>query len=177
MDYIQLGLRIWTIFEYNISMKKDLKKIIKILEKKKETITMAESCTGGRVASAFTSIPGVSSVFMGSLVTYANEIKEKWLGVSADTLDKHGAVSSQCVEEMLTGAIKMTESNHSIAVSGIAGPSGGTLEKPVGTVYIGVNINSTKTIEKYHFKGDREEIQHEATRTAIKLFGKKIKES
>ena len=162
---------------YNIGMKKDLEKIVDILKSKNETITMAESCTGGRVAAAFTSIAGVSSVFNGSLVTYANEIKEEWLGVPKEILLEHGAVSTECVDQMLSGAIKMSHADHSIAISGIAGPDGGTPDKPVGTVYIGVLVNGIKTIQRYHFEGAREEIQDSATKKSIEIFLKKIKKN
>ncbi len=162
---------------YNITMKKELEEIVNILKNKNETITMAESCTGGRVAAAFTSIAGVSSVFDGAVVTYANEIKEEWLGVSREILSEHGAVSKECVDQMLSGAIKMSHANHSIAISGVAGPDGGTPDKPVGTVYIGVLVNGVKTIQKYHFEGDREDIQDSATKKSIELFLKKIKKN
>ena len=156
-------------------MKKDITKqntieIINILKEKKQTITFAESCTGGRIASAFTAISGASSVFMGSVVTYANEIKSQWLGVKEDTLMKHGAVSSQCVDEMLSGILKMASADYAIAVSGIAGPTGGTPDKPVGTVYIGVETPKERIVQLHLFKGDRESIQAQATDTAIELL-------
>lgn len=147
--------------------------IINKLKENKETISFAESCTGGRVASEFTSVSGVSEVFYGSVVSYANSIKEAWLGVQKKTLMEYGAVSSQCVEEMLKGASIMTEtlkSDHAIAISGIAGPSGGTKEKPVGTVYIGIKIHDKLMVKHYCFTGDREMIQEEAKNTAIALL-------
>jgi len=144
--------------------------IINKLKEQNQTITFAESCTGGRIASKFTAISGVSSVLMGSAVTYANEIKSAWLGVREETLIKHGAVSSQCVEEMLTGILRMASADHAIAVSGIAGPTGGTEEKPVGTVYIGIKNNNKTIIEHHLFQGNREAVQVEATATAIALL-------
>ncbi|CAA6816725.1 MAG: Unknown protein [uncultured Sulfurovum sp.] len=144
--------------------------IINILKERKETVTFAESCTGGRIASAFTGISGASSVFMGSAITYANEIKSAWLGVKEETLIKHGAVSKECVEEMLTGILKMASANHAIAVSGIAGPTGGTNDKPVGTVYIGIKNNKKFMVQHYLFNGDRESIQKQATQEAIILL-------
>ncbi len=144
--------------------------IINTLKERKETVTFAESCTGGRIAVAFTAISGASAVLMGSCVTYANEIKSQWLGVKEQTLIDHGAVSKECVEEMLSGILKMASADHAIAVSGIAGPSGGTAEKPVGTVYIGIK-NSKTTIVKLHlFSGDREAVQEQAKETAIALL-------
>ena len=139
-----------------------------------KTISFAESCTGGRIASAFTSISGVSTVFNGSCVTYSNEIKHNWLGVSNEVLDNYGAVSKECVSLMLKGIKNMANSDYAIAVSGIAGPTGGTKLKPVGTVYIGVSISNDEFIKKYLFFGDRNEVQKQATDMAIKILSKKI---
>ncbi len=144
--------------------------IINTLKEENQTITFAESCTGGRIASAFTSISGASSVFMGSAVTYANEIKSQWLGVKEQTLIEHGAVSSECVDEMLSGILKMASADYAIAISGIAGPTGGTATKPVGTVYIGIQTPNEKIVQLHLFKGDRESVQAQATDTAIELL-------
>jgi len=111
---------------------------------------------------------------MGSVVSYANEIKSEWLGVKEQTLIKYGAVSKECVEEMLRGVLKLAHADHGIAVSGIAGPTGGSDEKPIGTVYLGVNIKGTITIEQHLFSGDRESVQKQATDTAIALFKNKL---
>ena len=148
--------------------------IINTLKAKKQTITFAESCTGGRIASAFTAISGASAVLGGSCVTYSNEIKSKWLGVSEKTLLEHGAVSKECVEEMLKGIVTLADANYAVAVSGIAGPTGGTDEKPVGTVYIGILNQNNIIIEHHLFKGDREAVQIEATEVAIALFKKNL---
>ena len=144
--------------------------IINTLKKKNQTITFAESCTGGRIAAEFTAISGASSVLMGSAVTYANEIKSAWLGVKEETLIAHGAVSKECVEEMLAGILKMASADYAIAVSGIAGPTGGTEEKPVGTVYIGIRNAKESIVQLHLFKGDREEVQEQAKNTAIALL-------
>ena len=144
--------------------------IINILKERKETITFAESCTGGLIVAQFTAIAGVSSVLMGSTVTYANEIKSKWLDVKEQTLIKHGAVSKETVEEMLIGILKMAKADHAIAVSGIAGPTGGTSEKPVGTVYIGIKNKDNSIVQLHLFKGNREAVQEQATNTAIALL-------
>lgn len=151
-------------------MKIKLQKIINILKDNDQTISFAESCTGGRVAAAFTSIAGVSSVFDGSFVTYSNEIKHKWLGVSTQTLEKYGAVSSECVSEMLVGIQGKSSSDYAIAISGIAGPGGGTELKPIGTVYIGIISPVDEIVLKFQFMGDRETIQRLATEEAINLF-------
>ena len=144
--------------------------IINILKERNETITFAESCTGGRIATEFTAISGASSVLMGSAVTYANEIKSEWLGVREETLIDYGAVSKECVEEMLNGILKMASADHAIAVSGIAGPTGGTKQKPVGTVYIGMKNEKNFLVELHTFKGDREEVQEQAKEVAIALL-------
>jgi len=155
-------------------IKQNIITIIEILKKNNQTITFAESCTGGRVATAFTAISGVSSVLNGSVVSYSNEIKSKWLNVKEETLIKYGAVSSECVKEMLNGIIQLANANCAIAISGIAGPTGGTIQKPVGTVYIGIKTPNSTIIKKYLFKGDRELIQKEATNQSIELFLKNI---
>ena len=149
-------------------------KIIETLKEKNQTISFAESCTGGRVASQFTAISGVSAVLGGSCITYSNEIKSKWLGVKEDTLLKYGAVSKECVEEMLKGIVKLADANYAIAVSGIAGPTGGTDKKPVGTVYIGILNLTNIVIEKHLFKGNRESVQEQATNRAISLMKKNL---
>jgi nicotinamide-nucleotide amidase len=159
---------------YNTTMdtiKAKTEKIIRYLTKHNQSITFAESCTGGRVAAAFTAISGASSVLNGSVVTYSNDIKHQWLGVSYEVLENYGAVSSECVSMMLDGAIKMAKSDYAIAISGIAGPTGGSDEKPVGTVYIGILTPNTKEIVHCYFEGDRENIQTKSTHFAIeKLY-------
>ena len=149
-------------------------KIVDILKSKNQTISFAESCTGGLVASAFTSIAGVSSVFNGSMVTYSNEIKNQWLGVDNNILENFGAVSCECVEEMLKGIKSKSKSDYAIAISGIAGPTGGSEFKPVGTVYIGVITPNDIIVEKFLFDGDRENIQKMARNMAISMIYKEI---
>jgi nicotinamide-nucleotide amidase len=144
------------------------KHIVENLPPKK--ITFAESCTGGLVASNLTKIPGSSNCFDGSVVSYANWVKEEWLGVSRDTLEKYGAVSEQTVKEMLLGAIEISKADYAIAISGIAGPGGGTPTKPVGTVYIGVSDRQKLKVELHHFKGDRNYIQYQAMMNGIRMF-------
>jgi nicotinamide-nucleotide amidase len=158
-------------------MKKRIENIIQTLKANNHTITMAESCTGGRIAAAFTSIAGASSVFHGACVTYANEIKHLWLGVSDETLEQHGAVSQQCVEEMLLGIQHKASSDYAIAVSGIAGPDGGSVEKPVGTVYIGLMTPSEIIVQRHQFMGDRERVQESSVEVAIALLEENLKKS
>lgn len=138
----------------------DMQEIQNLLKLHKKTITTAESCTGGLIASKITEIPGSSNIFNGAIVSYSNEIKIQELNVKKETLEKFGAVSIQVVEEMLEGAIKKFNADYAIAVSGIAGPDGGTKNKPVGTVVIGImGIKEGKEIEVCHFLGSRNEIQ------------------
>jgi nicotinamide-nucleotide amidase len=120
-----------------------------------KTVSAAESCTGGTIAALFTSVAGSSEYFLGSVTSYANSVKTGVLGVPEETIAEHGAVSSECVAAMAEGVRRITGSDFSVATSGIAGPGGGSEDKPVGTVWIGVSSsNGTKTY-KMVFKGDR----------------------
>ncbi|RLA61009.1 MAG: hypothetical protein DRQ78_09040 [Epsilonproteobacteria bacterium] len=143
------------------------KNIIKKLTEQKQTVSFAESCTGGRIAAAFTAISGASAVLNGSCVTYSDEIKHIWLGVSYEILKEYGAVSSECVSQMLKGIQKLAESDYAIAVSGIAGPTGGSDEKPVGTVYIGIQTPFSQEVFHCYFHGSRESIQEQSTQFSI----------
>ena len=139
------------------------------LKEHKKTITSAESCTGGLIASMITEISGSSDIFNGSIVTYSNKIKNQELNVKIDTLNKYGAVSYEVVDEMLSGVIKKFDANYAIAVSGIAGPNGGTKDKKVGTVIIGIcDDNMNKDIEICHFEGSRKEVQIQASKHSLK---------
>jgi len=134
------------------------------------TISTAESCTGGGIAALLTDIPGASEWFPGGFVTYSNEWKMKLLDVKQATLEQHGAVSSQTVGEMLDGLLKNGGADLGIAVSGIAGPGGGTPEKPVGTVYIGVAGNGWKRIERCQFSGSRADVRRATAETALEMM-------
>ncbi len=141
------------------------------LKQNNKKITSVESCTGGLISSMITKIPGSSNVFDGGIVSYANEIKESWLGVSKDTLEKLGAVSEQCVREMLDGILTASRADFALATSGIAGPSGGSENKPVGTVFVGVkSINQKAKVYRLHLKGDRHYIQTQSAYFAFKLL-------
>ncbi len=153
----------------NLGIEKLAAELVNKLIDKKLSITAAESCTGGLVASYITSVSGSSSCFNGSFVTYSNEMKTKMIGVSVDTLEKHGAVSNQCVHEMCQGSREQTVANMSIAISGIAGPSGGTEQKPVGTVYIGVSLNENTRVELFNFVGSRQEVRLSAVCEALNM--------
>lgn len=151
----------------------DMIELQNLLRANKQTITTAESCTGGLVASMITKISGSSDIFNGSIVTYSNKIKNKELNVKNKTLEKYGAVSCEVVNEMLDGVIKKFDANFAIAISGIAGPNGATKNKPVGTVVIGLcDSNDHKMVTMYNFTGSREEVQVQAAKVALKEISK-----
>jgi nicotinamide-nucleotide amidase len=129
------------IFTLRSSIDKTAYSIVKLLVKKGLKLSSAESCTGGLISAAITGISGSSEVFDEGVCTYANSAKMKYLGVPAETLEKYGAVSEQTAVAMAKGMAKQAGSDISVSVTGIAGPSGGTEEKPVGTVYVGLCIN------------------------------------
>lgn len=146
------------------------KEINTIFWRENLTLSTAESCTAGEISSIITSVPGSSHFFKGGIVAYANEVKENLLGVNPETLEKYGAVSEETVKEMVKGAMKSLKTDCAIATSGIAGPSGGTSEKPVGTIWIAVackdKINTLK-IEEDH--GRAKNVAN-ATQTALQLL-------
>ncbi|MBQ9136494.1 MAG: CinA family protein [Lachnospiraceae bacterium] len=144
------------------------KSVADILKKKGFTMTCAESCTGGLIASRVVNVPGVSEVFKAGFVTYANEAKQKLLGVREETLIQFGAVSRQTAEEMARGAAKAAEADVAISVTGIAGPDGGTKEKPVGLVYIGCYVRGDVLVKEYHFDGDRMQVRQSSAEAALK---------
>lgn len=148
--------------------------LTKLLIKKKYTMTTAESCTGGMIAARMVNAPGVSAVLKSGFITYANEAKEELLGVSHDTLEKFGAVSRETAEEMAEGAAKAAHTDAAVAVTGIAGPDGGTKEKPVGLVYIGVNVRGNVEVREYHFSGSRQKIRESVTAAALTFLREKL---
>ena len=146
----------------------DMTTLQNLLRNNNKTITTAESCTGGLVAHLITNISGSSDVFDGGIISYSNRIKNQELNVKNQTLEKYGAVSVEVVSEMLKGAIKKFNSNYAIAISGIAGPGGGTKNKPVGTVVIGIcDDNNNEEIEVFYFDGTRIEIQNKAAKSSF----------
>lgn len=141
--------------------------VAKMLVENNLKIAVAESCTGGMVSASLINYPGISSVFMEGCVTYSNEAKMKSLGVKKETLDVYGAVSDKCAKEMASGVAARYNTNVGIATTGIAGPGGGTDEKPVGLVYFGIYINGKVITKKYVFNGDRQGVRERATRTIL----------
>ena len=141
--------------------------LFQILRDRGITLAVAESCTGGLVGAAMTSVPGSSAVFVGGVIAYSNDIKVRVLGVSRDILDKHGAVSGQCVEALARGAQRVFGADCAIAVSGIAGPDGGTIEKPVGLVWFGVAFRDEIRTSGHRFIGDRQKVREQAVERAL----------
>lgn len=144
--------------------------VAKLLLDKKLTISTAESCTGGMIASTLINYPGISDVFLEGAVTYSNDAKHNRLGVKIETLNKYGAVSEETATEMAIGIAKTAGTNVSIVTTGIAGPGGGTDEKPVGLVYIGVCVNNEVTVHKHIFRGSRERVRLQATVTGLDML-------
>jgi len=158
--------------------KEDMIKLQNILRDEKQSITTAESCTGGLIAHMITKIPNSSDIFNGAIVSYSNNIKHQELGVENNILNSFGAVSKEVVSQMLEGVSKKFEAEYAIAVSGIAGPSGGSKDKPVGTVVIGcIGPLGEKIIDIHHFKGSREEVQIQAAKTGLLKILKFIKKT
>lgn len=149
----------------------------KLLTRHGKTISTAESCTGGLVASMITSVPGASGYFLGSVVSYANSVKQGVLGVSEDILKNQGAVSSECVGAMAEGVRRLTGTDFAVATSGIAGPGGGSDEKPVGLVWIGVSSEAGTETFRLVFNSDRKRnIERFASSALYKIFKKLEKE-
>ena len=153
----------------------EIKNIIQRLIKKKLSISVAESCTGGMLSSSITSISGASKIFNIGLVTYSNLAKIKLLKVSSSNIKRYGAVSEKCCLKMVEGLSKLSKSKINISITGIAGPKGGSKSKPVGLVYIGIKKGKKITINKYFFKNkNRENIRKNSVKEALKLIEKFI---
>lgn len=146
--------------------------VVDILIAKHLMISTAESCTGGLLAGRIINVPGASNVIGEGFITYSNDAKRKYLGVKKSTLKKFGAVSEQCAKEMVKGLLAATKADVGLVTTGIAGPDGGTEEKPVGLVYIGCNVCGKIKVKKYIFEGDRRQIRDSATEKALVLVRK-----
>ena len=140
-----------------------------------KTLSTAESCTGGMISSLITSVPGSSEYFLGSVTSYANGVKENVLGVPAEIIAEHGAVSSECVAAMAEGVRRITSSDYSVATSGIAGPGGGSEEKPVGTVWIGVSSDNGTETFRLKFNSDRKRNIERFSSSALHILLNKTK--
>lgn len=147
------------------------KVVLDFMKQQNLTLSVAESCTGGYLSHLFTQHAGSSDVFLGGAVSYSNSLKQQMLGVSVDTLNEFGAVSEQTVREMAEGALRNFKSDYSIAISGIAGPGGGTNDKPVGTVWMAISNKSTTIAHKYQFGNKRtQNIERSAINALIMLL-------
>ncbi|MBO4982011.1 MAG: competence/damage-inducible protein A [Lachnospiraceae bacterium] len=146
------------------------KAVVELLLANKLTVACAESCTGGMLSARLINVPGVSEVYKTGFVTYANKAKRKALGVKKGTLQKYGAVSSQTAEEMAKGAAFVTKADVTVAITGIAGPDGGTEEKPVGLVYIACNVKGKVTVKEFRFRGNRTKVREGAVSSALALM-------
>ncbi|MCI7644474.1 MAG: nicotinamide-nucleotide amidohydrolase family protein [Lentisphaeria bacterium] len=151
--------------------------LLELMRKKHFTFAAAESCTGGLIAKTLTDIPGSSDVLLGSVVSYANEVKNKVLGVPEEILRQHGAVSRQCAEAMLNGVSKLMTADCALATTGIAGPGGGSGTKPVGLVYIGAKVGAKTIITENHFSGDRNAVRLKSCAQAMLMLRELLHEN
>lgn len=140
------------------------------LRKRGWMVTTAESCTGGLIAGAITEVSGSSAFFDRGFVTYSNTAKMQMLGVSAKTLSKYGAVSAHTAKEMAEGALDRSDAQIAVSVTGIAGPDGGSIEKPVGLVYIGIATESETTAHQFTFTGNRTSVREQTVEKAFSLL-------
>jgi nicotinamide-nucleotide amidase len=145
-----------------------------MLRERKETLSLAESCTGGYLGHLLTTVPGSSDYFMGGMIAYDNDIKMTQLGVSQQTLVRYGAVSEETVREMATGSVARFGTHHAIATSGVAGPSGGTPDKPVGTVWIAIAEGKDTVTRKLNIPKDRINIIKYAAVAALTLLWQRL---
>ncbi len=150
--------------------------VAELLEANHLTVSAAESCTGGMLSARLINVPGISEVYKSGFITYSNKAKKKLLGVKKSTLDKYGAVSENVAKEMAKGTALVSKADVAVGITGIAGPDGGTEEKPVGLVYIGCFVCGTVTVEKYCFSGNRAKIRESAVAAALTLMRRCILE-
>ena len=148
--------------------------IVRLLTERRLTLALAESCTGGGIANRITNVPGASTVLLAGLVTYSNVAKQKFLGVHAATLAQHGAVSEPVAREMAEGARRQAAADYALSVTGIAGPSGGTSDKPVGTVFIGLAGPTGTVVERNFNPFDRETFKQVTSQQALELLRRTI---
>jgi nicotinamide-nucleotide amidase len=148
--------------------------VVRLLTEKKKTLALAESCTGGGIANRVTNVPGASAIFLGAVVSYANDAKEKFLGVRAETLQRHGAVSEAVAREMAEGAREKFGADYAIAVTGIAGPTGGSAEKPVGTVFIALTGAFGTVVERKLNLYEREAFKQLTAQQALEMLRQRL---
>jgi len=144
--------------------------VVESAKERDTTITLAESCTGGAVSTMLTSVAGSSAIFLGGVVSYSYDLKERLLGVSRETLEREGAVSPACAREMVTGCAERLGGTLQLAITGIAGPGGGTMEKPVGLVYMAMQRDCETTLFEFQFPGDRQGVRYRSVESALLLL-------
>jgi PncC family amidohydrolase len=153
------------------------RELIEILESRGLTLSFAESCTGGLVSAVITSIPGASVVFKGGVVAYANEIKQRVLGVDPGILKVNGSVSGECAKAMASGVSGHFITDYALSITGIAGPGGGSVEKPVGTVWFGLASRGKVSAVQANFSGSRSDIRMAAVQKGLELIAANVKAS
>lgn len=141
--------------------------VIRLLAENKKTLSAAESCTGGMFSARLINVAGASQVYEAGFVTYANKAKHKLIGVKKKTLEQYGAVSKETAKEMVKGTLKATGADYAVAITGIAGPGGGTELKPVGLVYIGCGRKHHVVVKRYQFDGDRTKVRESSVENAM----------
>lgn len=148
--------------------------IVRLLRESHRTVTFVESCTGGLLSATLLDAPGASEVFRQGYITYCDEAKHSMVGVREATLEKYTAVSAQTAEEMAIGGAKAAKAEACVSVTGLAGPGGGTSEKPVGLVYIGCCVDGEVRVYEYRFLGNRREIRQQAVTAALNILKKRL---
>ena len=169
----RFGINIYTTSE-DVTLEQA---VIELLRRHKLTLSTAESCTGGLLSGRIVNVSGASDVFMEGFITYSNNAKIKYLNVDADILDKYGAVSEETARQMAKGCAKVSGCDVSVAVTGIAGPTGGSIEKPVGLVYIACHIKGKTVVSKRNFRGNREKIREQSVVAALDLVRRCVLET
>ena len=165
---------VFIVYSYYFFFMPSYKKIINELIKRNISISVAESCSGGQLSSTITKVPGVSKIFNMGIVTYSNQAKSSLLKIPISKIIKHGAVSKEVALSMVLKLAKLSKSKICISTTGISGPSGGTKNKPIGLVYIGVKFNKQVFVVKNIFIGDRKKIQNDTVNYALQTIGELI---
>ena len=148
--------------------------VLYYLQMRGATLAVAESCTGGLLSERLTRVSGSSRAFQGGAVVYSNELKTQLADVPEELIEEHGAVSRDVAEALAHGIRRRASASIGVGITGIAGPSGGTEEKPVGTVFIGIDDGKEQTVVERHFRGDRERIRYLATQQALDMLRRKL---
>ena len=164
----------WFLREKESGQKSLEEKVVELLAERHYTVTTAESCTGGMIAGTIVNAAGASEVLNEGYITYSNEAKERLVGVSHETLERFGAVSEQTAREMAEGAARAAGADAALSATGIAGPGGGSVEKPVGLVYIGCCLNGRTVVKECRFNGSRMENRLRTVETALTMLREQL---